>query len=510
MKSRLFFGRLALPSWVIILGIMTPMISKPAKLNGEDRLPNIVIIYADDLGYGDIGCYGAKQVKTPNIDRLAKDSLRFTDAHSQAATCTPSRYSLLTGEYAWRKKGTDILPGNANLIIAPGRTTLPGMLQKAGYQTGVVGKWHLGLGNKDLDWNKEIKPGPLEIGFNSCFLVPATGDRVPCVYVENHRVYNLDPADPIQISYNKPLEGEPTGKDHPELLKMKLSHGHDQTIINGISRIGYMTGGKKARWVDEDMADVLTNQANQFIEKNKNKPFFLYFATHDIHVPRVPHQRFKGKSQCGIRGDAIEQLDDCVGRVLATLEKNHLTSNTIVIFSSDNGPVLDDGYADRAVQDLGNHKPAGALRGGKYSRYEGGTRVPFLIRWPEKIKPGVSTALICQIDLLASLATLVKQKLSPEAAPDSMDVLAALLGNSQQGRDILIEQGNGLQVRKGNWKYIPANLPKKKKAKFTAELYDLQADLGEKKNLAQEHPEKVKELHTILETIQKQGRSRTP
>ena len=173
--------------------------------------PNVVLIYADDVGFGDLGCYGATSVKTPHLDRLAKRGLRFTDAHSSSATCTPSRYSMLTGEYAWRKKGTGVLPGDARMIIDPGRFTLPAMFKKAGYATGVVGKWHLGLGTGNIDWNGPIKPGPLEIGFDSAFLVPATGDRVPCVYVEDYRVVGLDPADPIRVDYSKPIGSEPTG-----------------------------------------------------------------------------------------------------------------------------------------------------------------------------------------------------------------------------------------------------------------------------------------------------------
>ncbi|MBN1845413.1 MAG: sulfatase-like hydrolase/transferase, partial [Sedimentisphaerales bacterium] len=275
----------------------------PSVLKGQGgRRPNVLLIYADDLGYGDVGCYGATRVKTPNIDRLAAQGLRFTNAHSSSATCTPSRYAMLTGEYPWRKKGTGVLPGSAGLIIEAGRTTLASIMQKAGYATGVVGKWHLGLGEGNVDWNGEIRPGPLEIGFDYSFLIPATGDRVPCVFVENRRVAGLDPADPIQVSYGKPVGTEPTGRDHPELLKMHPSHGHDQTIVNGISRIGYMSGGKTARWVDEDMADTITRKAVAFIENHRQKSFFLYFATHDIHVPRVPHPRFAGQSGLGPRG----------------------------------------------------------------------------------------------------------------------------------------------------------------------------------------------------------------
>src|SRR5690348_731455 len=233
------------------------------------RKPNIVLIYADDVGYGDVSCYGATRVHTPNIDRIASAGLRFTNAHSPSATCTPSRYALLTGEYAWRKKGTGILPGDAALIIEPGRVTLPSMLKKQGYNTAAIGKWHLGLGNGTIDWNGEIKPGPLEIGFDYSFIIPATLDRVPCVFVENHQVVNLDPKDPIRVSYKHPFPGEQTGKHNPELLRLKPSHGHNQAIINGVSRIGYMTGGKSALWVDETIVDVLSQKATAYIDQHK-------------------------------------------------------------------------------------------------------------------------------------------------------------------------------------------------------------------------------------------------
>ncbi len=256
------------------------------------------------------------------------------------------------------------------------------MLKRAGYATGVVGKWHLGLGQGKIDWNGEITPGPREIGFDESFIIAGTGDRVPCVYVENQRVAGLDPRDPIEVNYQHKVGDEPTGRENPELLKMPLSHGHDFTIVNGISRIGWMQGGKSARWVDEDMADTLVSKATAFIERHQQEPFFLYFPTHDAHVPRVPHARFKGKSGCGVRGDAIQQLDWCVGQVMETLDRLRLTDKTLIIFTSDNGPVLDDGYADGAVADANGHIPAGPWRGGKYSTYEGGTRVPFLVRWP--------------------------------------------------------------------------------------------------------------------------------
>jgi arylsulfatase A-like enzyme len=465
--------------------------------------PNIVLIYADDLGYGDVSCYGATSVETPNIDRLAAEGMRFTDGHSPSATCTPSRYAMLTGEYAWRRKGTGIAKGDAALIIEPGRPTLPSLLKSAGYATGVVGKWHLGLGNGDLDWNGKIAPGPLEIGFDECFLVPATGDRVPCVYVENHRVANLDPADPIRISYEGPVDDGPTGKENPELLTMHPSHGHDQTIVGGISRIGYMSGGRSARWDDETMADVLAGQADKFIERHHAGPFFLYFATHDIHVPRTPHERFQGKTDMGPRGDAIVQLDWCVGEVMKALDRFGLADNTLILFTSDNGPVVDDGYRDEAVKRLGDHQPAGPWRGRKYTAYEGGTRVPWIVRWPARIAGGKeSAALVSQVDLPASFAALADAKIPAGAAPDSENVLPALLGEQSNGREELVEHARVLALRMGDWKLIePA--PGKGGKNARPELYNLADDPAEKNNLAAKEPQRAKEMTERLNAIRR-------
>lgn len=501
------------------LGLAAAVAVVPIKMRAVDtKCPNVVVIYADDLGYGDVSCYGATKIKTPNIDKLASQGLRFTNAHSPSATCTPSRYAMLTGEYAWRQKGTGIARGDARMIIQPGRTTLPLVMQKAGYTTGVIGKWHLGLGahGRELDWNVEIKPGPIDIGFDYCFLIPATGDRVPCVYVENRRVVGLDPDDPIQVSFDKPVGNEPTGKDHPELLKMHPSHGHNQTIINGISRIGYMSGGKAARWVDEDMADVITSKAKDFIENNKDRPFFLYFSTHDIHVPRAPHSRFAGKSGLGPRGDVILQLDWCTGEILKTLDRLNLTENTLAIFTSDNGPVVDDGYKDQAVENLSGHKPAGPLRGGKYSAFDAGTRVPFIVCWPGRVKAHLSEALVCQIDLMASLAALSGQKLTRDEAPDSFNVLSALLGKAPMGRDHLVEHAGVLSLIKGDWKYIEPGMGPRMNRNVNIELgndrepqlYNLKSDIGERHNVASEHPELVRELAALLKKIREDGHTR--
>lgn len=489
----------------LVMALMVA-VSCACAARAEPKRPNVVVILADDLGYGDVGCYGATKVKTPNIDRLASQGLRFTDGHCTSGTCTPSRYSILTGEYAWRQRGTGILPGDASLIIEPGRATLPAILHDAGYTTAAVGKWHLGLGRGKVDWNGDIEPGPLEIGFQSCLIMPATGDRVPCVFIKDHRVVALDPNDPIAVSYGVKVGDWPTGKEHPELLTMKPSKGHADTIVNGISRIGFMTGGKASLWKDDEIAERLTRQATDFIEQSKGGPFFLYFAPHDIHVPRVPGPKFKGTSECGVRGDVIQELDWSVGQVMEALDRAKLADDTLLVFTSDNGPVVDDGYADGAVKDLNGHKPAGPFQGGKYTNWEGGTREPFVVRWPARVKAGTtSDALVCQVDLLASLAPLCGAKVDKSSAVDSRDTLAAFLGESKVGRDTLIEQGSGpltLAVRKGQWKLIP-HIEAAAKGKKPPELYDLNADPGETKNVAEEHPEVVAQLREVLEAERK-------
>ncbi len=484
--------------------------------------PNIVFILADDVGYGDLSCYGATRIKTPNLDRLAREGTRFTDAHSPSSVCTPTRYALMTGQYAWRHRpGAGILSGVAPLSITPGTVTVPSLLKQAGYTTAVIGKWHLGLGDGETDYNREIKPGPQEVGFDRVFILPATGDRTPCVYIEDRRVVGYDANDPIRVSYQQKIGNDPTGRENPELLTtQKPSHGHDMTIVNGISRIGWMTGGKAARWVDEDMADTFTRQAVSYIEQQRERPFFLYFSTHDAHVPRVPHPRFRGTSGHGLRGDCIQQLDWCVGEVLATLDRLKLTENTLIIFTSDNGGVMDDGYQDGTGNDSSGHSCNGNLRAKKGSLYEGGHRVPFLARWPGQVKAGAtSNDLICHVDFLATVAAITGQTLAGDAGPDSFNVLPALRDEVQTSpcRDHLVSHSGGfpgrLALRQGSWKLIPAagtgvGNKNKKAAASPAELYRVDNDLAETSNIAAEHPEVVKELSSRLATIREAQRSR--
>ena len=464
--------------------------------------PNVIFLVADDLGYGDLSCYGMKSALTPNVDQLASSGLLFTDAHSTAATSTPSRYSLFTGCYNWRRNDTGIAPGDAAMIIRPEQITVADMFKEAGYTTGAVGKWHLGMGDKrgEQNWNGEITPGPKDIGFDYSCLMAATADRVPCVWIENGRVANYDPSAPIEVSYKKPFEGEPTGKKNPELLyNLKPSHGHNMSIVNGISRIGYMKGGGKALWKDEFIADTIVAKAVNFIDKNADKPFFLYLGTNDIHVPRFPNPRFVGKSGMGYRGDAILQFDWTVGEIVKTLKEKGLYENTLIVLTSDNGPVVDDGYKDQAKELLGDHRPASIYKGGKYMIYEGGTRIPFIIHWPDVVKPGVSNALVSQIDLYASMASLVHGKVAEGAATDSRDQLSALLGEDKKGRDYIVESAHEMSISTGEWKYITEFVNPRTKAVTPVRLYNLKEDIAEKHNLAEKYPEKVAELAKILE-----------
>ncbi|WP_139958494.1 sulfatase family protein [Flavicella sediminum] len=466
----------------------------------KKKLPNIVFIYTDDLGYGDVGFNGPSQIKTPNLNKLANNGLRFTNGYASSSTCTPSRYALLTGRYPWREKEAKILPGTAPLIIGTNQATIPKMLKEKGYHTGIVGKWHLGLGAGNVNWNEEITPGPNQVGFDESYIMAATQDRVPTVYIKNGHVVNIDPNDPIEIDYQNNFPGQPTGLDNPELLKMKWYDGHYNSIVNGIPRIGFMNGGEKAKWIDEDMADHFLQKAQDYVKKNKDKPFFLYYAMQQPHVPRTPHPRFVGKSGLGSRGDVILEADWCIGEFIKTLENENLLENTLIVFSSDNGPVLNDGYYDDAEEKLGSHNPFAQFRGGKYSLFDAGTHVPFFTYWKGTIKPAVSDALVCQIDLLSSLAKLVGSNTN---VSDSKELLNTFLGKSAIGREhLVIEAMQYTAFRKNNWIMIPPNdgeavnkMVKIELGNSTKyQLYDISNDIGQKTNLASVYPDKLKEL----------------
>lgn len=472
--------------------------------------PNILIIYFDDLGYGDIGAYGAKSIPTPNMDRLAAGGVRFTDGYASSATCTPSRYALMTGEYPWRNPDARILAGDAHLIIDPQRTTLPSMLKEHGYRTGIVGKWHLGLGvaGTSIDWNAPVAPGPNEIGFDHSFVIAATQDRVPTVFLRDGEVENADPNDPIEVSYTENFPGEVTALDRPDLVTLAWAHGHNDSIVGGIPRIGFMRGGERARWVDEEMADDFVDEALRFIGDGSGEPFFLYLALHQPHVPRTPHPRFAGSTLHGSRGDAIVEADWCVGEVIRHLEAHGLMQDTLIVLSSDNGPVLNDGYLDQAVELTGDHKPAGPLRGGKYSLFDGGTRIPFVVFWEGRIEPRVSSALVCQMDLIASFAALLGDE---RTFGDSQNMLDAFLGASDTGREsLVIEAATRTALRRGRWAMIPpgddiAVMPttgiETGRGLDAHVLYDLGADVGEQRDLAAEKPELLQELIAEHERI---------
>lgn len=473
----------------------------------ETKKPNIVVIYLDDLGYGDLSSYGATEFETPNIDKLAAGGVKFTNAYASSATCTPSRYALLTGMYPWKNKSAKILPGTAPLIIDTAQLTLPKFLKTQAYHTGLVGKWHLGLGTGNVNWNERVSPGPNEVGFDYAYYMAATQDRVPTVYLENGIVEGLDPNDPIEINYKENFEGQPTGKDNPELLTMKWHHGHNSSIINGIPRIGFMKGGEKAKWDDTLMADHFLAKAKAYVKEHKNEPFFLYYAMQQPHVPRTPNPRFVGKSGMGPRGDVILEADWAVGEFIKTLEEEGLLENTLIIFSSDNGPVLNDGYYDEAVEKLGNHKPSGDLRGGKYSLFEAGTRVPFITYWKGQIEPKESDALVCQMDLLASLGKMFDTEIS---STDSKDMLNVLMGKTTEGREsLIIEATTRTALRKGDWIMIPpykgpavnkmVNIELGNAKNY--QLYNLKEDLSQQINLAESNPEKLKEMVEEFEKL---------
>ncbi len=458
------------------------------------QTPNIIVILADDVGWGDAGCYGATKVKTPHIDRLAREGQRFLDGHASAACCTPTRYSLITGQYSWRQNAMGlnkgVAAGDSPLLISPSMTTAPGLLKQAGYQTAMIGKWHLGFGVDRPDYNGELHPGPLEIGFHEFFGIPATNDRIPTVFVRNHRVVGLDASDPIHVSYDK-----------EEAQKLGLS-----PFAAGRNRIGWGKGGKSAWWKDADIADTHMRECIQFLERNQNRKFFLMFTPHDVHAPTIPHPRFAGSSGLGNRTDMLHELDASIGAILQTLDRLNLAKDTLVIYSSDNGAY---------VTDEKDHKPNGPYRGKKSQLWEGGHRVPFITRWLGHISSGERKELVSTIDIPATICGAAGVKLPQNALPDSYNLFPSLRGetNAPMRDHLVVMSGTGhLALRSGNWKYMPnLNLAdgwqagkNKQDAPARPALYDLAKDPGESQNLFSQQVQVAKKMADLLEKTRAQ------
>ena len=465
--------------------------------------PNVVLILADDLGYGDLSCYGATKVSTPNIDSLARDGRRFTDAYSPSSVCTPSRYNLLTGRYAWR---TWIQSGTAwaydPLLIEPERFTLADLFKAHGYQTALIGKWHLGFGTPDgigwsdivgPDYNGELKPGPLEVGFDYFWGFPHVG-QLPHVIIENHHVLGLSSDDPIRIVADK----------RPEHRLDYLSR----------SRIGaanlQVEGGESARYTHEELSDRLTEKAVQYIrERSSDKPFFLYLAHRNIHGPRIPAKRFDGVSSIGEYGDFLMEFDASIGKVLDAIDEKGMRDNTLVIFSSDNGGVVE--YRPIEYASTQGHFPNAPLRGQKTGVYEGGVRVPLIARWPSRVPPGTEDdSLIALTDMLATFAELFNHTLPADSAEDSVSCWSSLTGTSTDGaqrQSLVCDSFTGMMaIRSGHWKLIQGqhgggarteNQPYDQDLP-PVQLYDLSNDIGEENNVSMQHPAKVSELTKLL------------
>ncbi len=468
-------------------------------LAGNSALPNIVVILSDDYGYGSLGCYGAdpKLVRTPHLDRLATEGRRFTDASTPSSVCTPTRYALLTGRYCWRTRLSH--GGVANtldpLLIETSRPTLASLLKPHGYATGFVGKWHLGYGTAPrVDYTKELNPGPLELGFDYQFAVPQNHNDITRVFVENHRVFGL------RSNRLTPTPGK-LGLDAPEREDPKT--------------MGELTD-RAVAWLGQ--------------RRGQPAPFFLYFAPVAVHELITPSAETTGSSQAGPYGDFIHDLDLSVGRILQTLDDLKVAGNTLVIFTSDNGGVIVDSSksnTQKVARDAGL-KINGALRGGKHDIWEGGFKVPFIVRWPGHVAPGTtSAAMIGLVDVFATLATVVgeKQLDRTTTAPDSYNILPAFLDPQPEQPlrpDLLLQSANGVYaIRRGPWKWVegvPAALPGKKAApkkspkgdQFHPQLFNLETDPAETTDVAAQHPEIVRQLSETLRQQRSQGFSRHP
>ena len=493
----------------------------------QKEKPNVILIYADDLGYGDLSCQGATKVQTPNIDQLAKEGRKFSDAHSASAVCTPSRYALLTGEYPIRVNSWGPLPTNNKLLIDTKNLTVGKLFQNVGYKTACLGKWHLGFGQKEVNqWEVPLGDGPNEVGFDYYWGVPLVNSNSPFVYVKNKTIVGYDSNDPIKY----------IGKNSKSGLKPSPTPTFPKEA--SIKAPNLFTGALEAHKIydDEKTGTYLVEEATKFITENKKDPFFLYFATTNIHHPFTPAPRFKGTSQAGLYGDYIHELDWMVGEIVKSLEKNKLTKNTLIIFTSDNGAMLNLG--GRIAMEKG-HKINGDLLGFKFGVWEGGHRIPFIVKWPGKVPAGTeSDQLICSVDMLATFAEITNQEISLEGK-DSKNVLPAFLGEDVVVRDELLlapKQVRNLSLRKGKWMYIPARgsggfngskpgqhacggvgavkFAKSKNSDIEngnykkdapkAQLYNLEKDKNQTTNVFKQNPEVVEEMRKRLAEIKQE------
>ncbi|WP_373331413.1 sulfatase family protein [Salmonirosea aquatica] len=469
--------------------------------------PNVLVILADDLGYGDLQCYNSdSQVKTPNLDRLSAEGLRFTDAHSGSAVCSPTRYGLVTGRYAFRsplKRG--VLGGYSPSLIEADRFTIADLLKQAGYQTSVIGKWHLGLDwpkipgaqpeppHEPHQWPKgdnlnieaDLTQGPKELGFEYSYIIPSSLDIPPYLYLEN---------------------GQPSSREIVEIA------GSDQP-----RGVYWRTGKGSKDFKLKETLDQLGTKAQEFlVERRKNpKPFLLYLPLTSPHTPWLPAEQFRGRSGAGTYGDFVAHTDAVVGRVLKTLDSLRLKDNTLVVFTSDNGADWKPG--DKEKYPL--HKANGILRGEKSDIWEGGHRVPFIVRWPNTIKqPRQSDQLLCLNDLMATLASLTQQKLPADAGQDSFDFSPILLHEKYPTpiRNSLIHHSiEGMfSIRQGKWKYVAGqgsggwSKDESATKDLPEQLYDLEADPGETRNVIQANPAIAQQLKALLEKQKKQGYTR--
>jgi arylsulfatase A len=515
-----------------VILLVTLLISCGRKHSEKKELPNVLLIYTDDLGYGDLSCFGATKVQTPNIDKLAEQGRTFSDAHSPSAVCTPSRYGLLTGQYAWRENIWGPLPYDRPMLVDTTLMTLPRLLKQHGYSTAIIGKWHLGFGSEGLtDWNKELNPGPLDIGFDYYYGVPLVNSHAPFVYVENRYVDGLDPNDPFILR-----------QDEPGPINEKLPRSPVQVFPEkgGLER---WSGANRAHelYRDEMVGTTLTKRAIEWIREHvqdkKNDPFFLYLATTNIHHPFTPHPRFKGTSQAGRYGDFIHELDWMVGEVLTSIEELGIADNTIVIFTSDNGGMLNEGGKDAWTA---GHRLNGRLLGFKFGAWEGGHRVPLIVRWPGQIEPGSSSdQLMCNIDMLGTFSAILGYSLKEGEGPDSYNMLPALTGDPREPiRDHLVlapAHPDNLALRSGEWIYIGAqgsggfggntggpgaiawsnetnsDITPDGRIKEDApmqQLYNLQDDFSQAENVIRENPEVAQKLRQELERIKNIEQSR--